>query len=221
MKTGWLLLVGLLAPLLFGGSVSAAEPPRIKVFAEDVVSNAIAEFRETDDPKSLADAYARLSRFQTNRFNDPTEVGLLILRQILALLQFCHQARDPNYNLDTADHGSIDVGPTLEIIKLEGRPVLSGTDPNALTNATARKLFKERCAQNEWNWKKCRHEQQLEGPVVRGIREARAGLASFPMDSAERKLIIAIISDTITNATLRARFLDGLVAKPDAKNPEK
>lgn len=221
MKHRVLLLVGLLVPLLLGGAARAAEPPRIKVFAEDVVSNAIAEFRETDDPKILSDTYERLSRFQPNRFNDTTEVGLLIYRQILVLLQFCHQARDPNYNLDTADHGSIDVGPTLEIIKLEGRAVLSGTNPDALTNAIARKLFKERCVQNEWNWKKCRHEQQLEGPVVWGIKEARSGMESFPIDSAERKLIIATISDTITNATLRARFLSGLVPVSDVSGGNK
>lgn len=221
LKTGWLLLVGLLAPLLLGGAARAAEPPRIKVFAEDVVSNAIVEFRESNDPEILSGAYERLSRFQSNRFNDPTEVGLLILRQILALLQFCHQARDPNYDIHTADHGSIDVGPTREIMKLEGRPVLSGTDPNALTNATARRLFKERYVQNEWNWKKYRHEHQLEKTVEWGIQEARTGIESFPKESADRNLIIATISGTITNATLRARFLDGLMPKPDAKQPRK
>ena len=183
-----------------------------------MVSNALAEFRETDNPKILTDTYARLTSFQTDRFNDPPEVGQLILRQILLLLQSCHQVRDPNYDPKTADRGTINVAPPT----VPGKPpYMSGAVPEAIEDLGIRKAYSEKMAENERKHKKHARESQLEETVDRGIREARAGMESFPIDSAERKIVIATISGTSTKATLRARFLNGLASQPDAKPPEK
>jgi len=129
-------------------------------------------------------------------------------QQMILLLHACYQARDKSYNIATEDHGSIDVGPTAEIMKLEGRPVLSGTDPTLLTNPEARRKYVERVAENRCKKKKYYRESRLEETLEMGIRDIRAGINTFPPNSCERKIIIETVKSVIVEKELLSKLFD-------------
>lgn len=171
----------------------------------------------TDDPKALFDTYIACSMGQRKPpAQDPSEAGQLVLRQTLQVLQFCYQARDKNYDVKTADRGTMNVSPP----RFPGRrPYMSGVAPECIEEPEVRQAYIEKLAENKRKCEKYNRESRLEETLDRGIREVRAGVESFPKESPDRKIIMATISSTITNETLRARFLDGLGADARAWRP--
>lgn len=183
----------------------AAEPTKVNT----------VPYSWTDDPKALFDTYISCSMGQRKPpATDPSAEGQLVLRQTLQVLQFCDQARDKNYDVKTADRGTINVSPPM----LPGRrPYMSGVAPECIEEPEVRQAYIEKLAENQRKCKKYDRESRLEETLNRGIREVRAGVESFPKDSPDSKIIISTIASAITNETLRARFLDGLV--PNATGP--
>jgi hypothetical protein len=131
------------------------------------------------------------------------QVGERLLRLQLEILVASDAARDKTYDLNNPAPFRLNVMPP----RVSGEITASGMDPEGIKDPEARRIYKERIAENERNKAKYEREKGLQWIIDDSVRSIKLTLRSPGIDDAHAKALEAV-KEMVADDKLREQLLE-------------